>query len=426
MQDSFYSAPQNPPATPLSAPVPQPTPAPTPAPKKKSKLFIIIFAAILIIASIIIAIVLLSSKIGNTAQEKENDFKPVEVVDDYITVTIDNRSFILADTFGETAKNAAKVSTLYKMNDDFKYEEAKDTKSLLDSASFMKEDGKTRIATIFANASAHDDPDTVYADADAGVIIMPVNKLVVAIDNYVFTTGETSIDEYIKPFENVTPPNENDSQLKNTYIINYKGHTIFIVFNLSDRTIAYAQIYKNHPYIHEGKKLEDINIVLNDKAFVLTESYGSTIRNVMKSHGLYQRSDTKTSNLTLDDIEAQLNEPYNSTKTVFYITGAGNSMIYSNWFTSIPPETVETRADGKANAEFVLTESAEMSLLIDGHLIKPGETDIKDLGGWIDNYKPTYGNYSFVGRYKDRYIYVDSYSESKITVTITITPMYSR
>ncbi len=426
MQDSFYSAPQNPPTAPLSAPIPQPTPAPAPAPKKKSKLFIIIIAAILVIAGIIVAIVLLPSKTDDAAKENKNDFKPVEVVDNYITMTIDNRSFILADTFGETVKNAAKVSTLYQMNEDFKYEEVKDFKNLLDSANFMKEDGKTRIATIFANTSAHANPDTVYADADAGIIIMPVNKLVVAIDNYVFTTGETSIDEYIKPFKNVTPPNENDSQLKNTYIINYKSHTIFIVFNLSDRTIAYAQIYKNHPYIHKGKKLEDINITLNDKSFVLTESYGDTLRNVLKSHGLYRHGDTKIINLTSNDLEEYLKEPYDSMKTFLYIKGAGNSMIYSNWFTSIPPETVETRADGKTNAEFVLTESAEMSLLIDGHLIKPGETDIKDLGEWIDNYKSTYGNYSFVGRYKDRYIYVSSYSESKITVTITITPMYSR
>ncbi len=351
MQDSFYSAPQSQPQTPLPTPIPQPTPAP----KKKSKLFLIIFAAILVISGIIVAIVLLSSKTDDAAKEKENDFKPVEVVEDYITMTIDNRSFILADTFGETANNAAKVSTLYKMNDDFKYEEAKDTKSLLDSASFMKEDGKTRIATIFANASAHDDPATVYADADAGVIIMPVNKLVIAIDNYVFTTGETSVDEYIKPFANVTPPNENDSQLKNTYIINYKSHTIFIVFNLSDRTIAYAQIYKNHPYIHKGKKLDDINITLNDKSFVLTESYGYTLRNVLKSHGLYRHGDTKIINLTSNDLEEYLKEPYDSMKTFLYIKGAGNSIIYSNWFTSIPPETVETRADGKTNAEFVLT-----------------------------------------------------------------------
>ena len=432
MQNSYQPQPQPmqpiqpmPPIQPMQQPV-VPTPA-TPPKKSKRGLIIAIIAlvAVALIAAIIIILLSLSGdKMTPATPSDDGEDSAVTILDDYITLTADGKNFVLYDTFGETFEAAIKTNRLYRRNEDFEYVLIKEGDKVEDLVNIMAEDGKTYIAGFSANTSYSDNPAVVYSEADARFFLGTSGKYKFAIDGHKFVTNETVIDEYVKSFDEVTPPSGDESEYGILYTIHYKGHTMLFAFSQSDRTISAVVIYKDHPFISEGKKLEDININFNGETFTLSESFGNTLRSAFKNcknHYLYLK---KRDNVTVDNLESYLKEPYSPAQQAFVFAGGDGSYLYTMNYTEMPPETISTRGDAKANAFFRLAKSMNMEMTIDGHKITPGVTTEKDLK-WIDGLTATYKDTSFVGKYKNRYVYIrldKTTSEKLIEIEFKVTP----
>ena len=407
----------------------QPAQPIAPTPQKNSKRNLIIASIALLVIAVTAAVIFLATsdniKIPTTPPDDEKD-PTVKVLDDYITLTAEGKSFVLYDTFGETYEAAAKNIQLCSMNEEFKCAPIGEGNEVVDSAYILAEDGTTRIAGFSANASRYGDPTVVYAEADTRAALGMSGKHKFAIDNHQFITNETIVDEYVKSFDEVTPPSGSQSEYGRLYIVHYKGYTILLSFSQNDRTINTVIFYKDHPFISKGKKLEDIQVDFSGETFTLSENLGDTLRSAVnncKKHRLYSKGTNDY--VTLDSIESYLEEPYDPAQQAFTFAGGDLSYIWTMNYTEMPPENIPTRGDAKVNAFFRLAKSVNSEMTIDGHKIIPGVTTEKDFEKWIDNLTATYENAKFVGRYKNRYVYINLdkiTSEKTIEIEFRVTP----